>query len=437
MTKLIEGKHKSIYVYLLLALMLGSLMLGYIHTLVVATIFILYFFVILNKYEKGVVCAFCLCSLLGFFLILWKIPLPGTVISFVILLLFVRKDVLSMFRNNLSLRSFLYPVYILFVLFILYLLTGRTEYSDEKMRVMIVNFIVSGIGLLLLVSFKNINMQKLAPIFFIESCFWIVFGIDTFRNFQPSNLFDFSFFRKMCTSTSTDDVLSISYHTVGLASLSALSYFLCGKKKLKTADYIFVLLCFWVMLISGARQAIFGGFLVLFVYITTSKGSFKISRLILSILFLCVAYYILQSLQIDYLQDIFSSSKDFDSRLNRNYDYPLDIIRNNFLFGVGFGNYYNPFTEEIYPHNIFLEIFCEFGFIGFCLLMLPIVFFISSRRFCLRNKLANDASGLILWMPFLVRALISDDLSGNIVVFSSFFIFFYNSGISQRKISGL
>ena len=65
----------------------------------------------------------------------------------------------------------------------------------------------------------------------------------------------------------------------------------------------------------------------------------------------------------------------------------LRIIKENFLFGIGPGQYLNFFCNGIkrhfgwqHPHNIFLHVFAELGFVGFFLFFYPIKVFLTKFK---------------------------------------------------------
>ena len=123
---------------------------------------------------------------------------------------------------------------------------------------------------------------------------------------------------------------------------------------------------------------------------------------------------------------MFDTSSDAEERLNRNYDYPLQVIEDYPFTGIGFGHYFNPMTYEIYPHNIILEILCELGAFGMVVLLIPTLVMAIAMRVSFSTQLQNGYKVLLLWIPYVVRSLISGDLGENIVVFISFAIFFFN-----------
>lgn len=418
------------YVSLISCVLLCGTMLGFVHFNLIVVILAFYFFVFLNKYEKGVICIFCFCRIFGFFAPVIGLHVSGTLFALLLAVLFIRKELINIFNKRLISPVF-YSSLILLFLVGSYYFTGRTSYSVNKIAYTFISFIVYLFGFLILVSYKKINTVKLTPVFFLDSVFWIAFAIDTF-GFSPSGLFDFNFFRETSIFLKREYEVDISYHLVGIMSFMAISFFLSAKKQLNGIwEFLFLAICFFAILISGARQALFGSVLLIVVWIIFKREKIKFSNLLFSIALLCLVYYGGQFLDIEYLNKFYEESRG--SSINRNYDYPMEIIKNNFWFGIGFGNYYNSVTDEVYPHNIILEMLCEFGFIGTVVLLIPVLIFICSRSFNLKTKLINGNRSIILWLPFLVRSMISSDIGNNIIVFISFFVLFYNKTVSTDR----
>ena len=58
--------------------------------------------------------------------------------------------------------------------------------------------------------------------------------------------------------------------------------------------------------------------------------------------------------------------------LNRDYDNAFKILETDFILGKGLGGF-STNGARAYPHNLFLELFCELGMVG-TLLIVMIVF---------------------------------------------------------------
>lgn len=404
--------------------LLGGVMLSKISFGVLAFVFIAYFLLGLSNHEKAVVCALMLCKLLGFFSSMFGLAVPGTLIAFVLMLVFLRGDIKQLFSYK-NIVPILYILSTFIILFFLYKLTGSTSYSDTKISRTFIALLVDTIGFILLVQFDDINTERIAPIFWGESLLIISFLMSNFSFFPLNGLFDFNSFRETYYELKKMHIDMITYHAVGVSSFIAAAFYLSRKVNLTSVfDYVFLFSCGWAILVSGARQAVVGFILLIVFWIAYRHREFKLSTIIFSLLLFAGFISLLQILDLEIFQTVFSENTDRDEALNRNFDYPLEIISQHLLYGIGFGNYYNPHSMEIYPHNIILELLCELGIVGTTILLLPTLLYILTGRFHLKNVLANGTICLYIIFPFIVRSMISSDLSENIALFCGFFILF-------------
>lgn len=86
-------------------------------------------------------------------------------------------------------------------------------------------------------------------------------------------------------------------------------------------------------------------------------------------------------------------------------------ISDNPINGHGFAAYYSDYN--MWPHNIFLEIWYDYGFIGFCLCIM-ICFFFIKRAFISKNA---NYMWTFIGMYWLIVAQASADLPRNTVLF--------------------
>lgn len=310
-----------------------------------------------------------------------------------------------------------------------YLLTGETKNSNTKFGVMTISLCVDTIAFLTLVTFKDVRMSRLTVPFLLFALMQLGY-VEAFSGHRPSGIMDFSFFRNACVDMMRKGMRVLSYHNMGISAFIGAAFMISERKNInRYFDIIFLFSAFWLIIISGARQTIFGFILLLFVWMVFRTGKLKLSTVFLAAGIILGIYYCLQLLDVPIFQQKSGTSTHMGSDLNRNYDYPLMIISYHFLDGIGFGNYYNPHSHEFYPHNVILEILCEFGFIGMIFVSMVIIAYVRSHHFYIKNKLPNGSICLLLWMPYLVRSMISGDLSDNISLFISMFLFFYYNGV--------
>lgn len=397
---------------------IGGVMLN-IFNLYVILLFLVFYFFTIKKIEVAIAFAIILPPFMGSMFQILGMPLPGSLISVIIATFFALSYFIKLEKWDFwKIQKYIIPIVAICIVY--YFLTKQTENSTTKI-----------IGLLITVCYTpffiflyrdtSISMDRIAPLFLLYALLMLRVAYDFYGYESPHGLFDFTSFRLGGYANVKDGIAHVNYQNVGIAGVMASSFWLSTRSKLgNLLDLIFLFACSWIVLISGARQAIFGFVLIIGIWLLFKGQKLSIKSIILFFLFSLVALLFLKSLDIEFLSSIFSDSNEID----RDYSYPLFLILQNPWFGIGFGNYWDPINELYFAHNIVLEIICEMGFIGLLLLLIPVLRFILSRDFCFNQRFANGSLSLLIYMPYLIRSLISDDLSRNIVVFVALFVFF-------------
>lgn len=420
------------YLVFLIPILIIGVLLNIIKFPIIAILIFLSFIFLCNNHEKSVVCALVFCKLFGTFGPALGIHLPGTVVAFTLILIFMRKDLMKMF-NKKTTKPIIFILSIFFIFMVYYLLTGETKNSGTKFNVMLISLFVDTIAFLILVTFDDIRMERMTVPFLLFALMQMGY-VESMSGHGPSGLLDFSFFRNACIDMMRKNIPVLSYHNMGIAAFIGAAFMMSQRKKINNYfDIVFLFSAFWLIVLSGARQTIFGFIFLIFVWLVFRTGRFKLTTVFLAAAVIVGIYLCLQLLEVPILQGNSSRGAHMGSELNRNYDYPLMIISYHFLDGIGFGNYHNPYTQEIYPHNIILEILCEMGFIGLIFVGMVVFAFVRSHHFLLRNELPSGGICLLLWIPYLIRSMISGDLSDNISLFISMFLLFHYRGIVLSK----
>ncbi len=433
----IWDKANACLVFMLPILIIGVL-LNIIKFPIIAILIFLSFIFLCNNHEKSVVCALVFCKMIGTFGPALGIPLSGTVVAFLLIIVFMRKDLLKLFCKKTT-KPIVFILSIFFILMVYFLLTGETRHSGTKFNVMIISLVVYTVAFLILVTFDDIRMERMTVPFLLFALMQLGY-VESLSGHGPSGLLDFSFFRNACMDLMRKNMTSLSYHNMGIAAFIGAAFMLSQRKKINNYFVIvFLFSAFWLIVLSGARQTIFGFVFLIFVWMVFRTERFKLTTVILATTVIIGIYLCLKMLEVPILQETSVRGAHLGSDLNRNYDYPLMIISYHFLDGIGFGNYHNPYTNEIYPHNILLEILCEMGFIGLIFVGMVVFAFVRSHHFLLRNELPSGGICLLLWIPYLIRSMISGDLSENISLFISMFLLFHYRGIvvSRKRLEQL
>lgn len=328
-------------------------------------------------------------------------------------------------------KSIFFLLLVISVFFVSYLYGPHHHYSNSKLLAIII------FGFLSLFIYSIINISKrfssiaISQLLLLTTVSLYVASIESFGYKGPSSFFDYSWFRLTTSQFVTDYQISvIDYQAIGMNALYAFAFFIGSEKVSMNTNkfyrYLFYATCFQLILMSGARQAIFGLGLLVFVRIAifsqVPSFSKRLVSILLGILILFIFVKFISSLNIDFLSTVLASDGDLKSITGRadNILRAYSIIRENPFFGVGLGGY-SPKNMSIYPHNVILEILSECGIIGLTALILVLVYFYKSNRYSIKLITTNGLYLIIILTALLIRAFVSSDLSESIALFSGIF----------------
>lgn len=324
----------------------------------------------------------------------------------------------------------------LVAIFIIWFIYGpQHAYAQTKLNMSIIIGAGSIFAWNSLMGIEPVEAKKLARILIAISLFYMSVALEFFGFAYPSSIFDFDSFRVGFTNyIKTSDDIPFTYHSMGVPILFACALFLASpdilKKSQKVDDIILLILCLYLVLLSQARQAILGVFLVtaLRVWLSqTLSSAYKAALIIGSTGILLILFIGLETTAFT------QATSEGNLAVNRNYDRAFDLIKDSPFLGVGLGGYSLTGIRE-YPHSIFWELLSEFGLLG---LTLVIVF--SSSRIILNPRKAihyvnqHGQIPLLIIVAFGVRALSSSDLTESIVWLVA--IITYNSAILKPRLS--
>lgn len=101
------------------------------------------------------------------------------------------------------------------------------------------------------------------------------------------------------------------------------------------------------------------------------------------------------------------------------------------IWGMNPGGFQRKYGDGLYPHNIWLEVLCETGIIGF--LVFSAVFFVSMRNIITKMNEGNENLGIIAFFSaYLFYAMISDSIWFNWYIMA---IIGYGLGIEFGSVS--
>ena len=180
------------------------------------------------------------------------------------------------------------------------------------------------------------------------------------------------------------------------------------------------------------RQGILGIFVLLFFrYVLLIKN--KLGYKLLGMLFLIIiGIFIIKDVQTDAFQSL-KEATTFEELVNRPYAKALMIIDEYPLLGKGLGGYSDN-GSIAYPHNIFLEIISEVGFVGLLMILIISLQAMSYNKFSWRALNANGTYAILLLLAIFIRVNASGDLCENIYFFALLFSMRDRRGLAKRTV---
>ena len=374
----------------------------------------------------------------GFFLLMYGGPLGGIIRSMypsipiyglilqAIGVILMWDMVLALFRNNARAILGMLTVLILFGFF--YYIGPKDTFANNKYMTMIIHGMVMIVAYYAFNISQKINVEGLCQILFVATICMFAFCIDKYK-FVPGGITDYNWFRAQCMpyfGKGSDDSMLISYQPIGMLALFAAAIYF-SKVKMVQGEALFYALCaFQLTMLSGARQAIFGLFVIialrLVVFRTSNIGDkHLLKKLIRSGVGLIVVLIGLLYVGAHSSSDVVASTiSEGDGGRELLYLEALSIFQNNPLIGAGLGGF-NAITEDGWPHNFFLELLSETGLLGTGLFIIVVVIALYKRKVGLMHVTVTGQFYFLFLMALFVRVLVSSDLTESIELFSAVF----------------
>jgi hypothetical protein len=370
-----------------------------------------------------------------------------TVIYFLFFLFFARENII-----------FPKKIFFLFILFYFFLIISSILSSNIWLSLKFTIPYIRFILLAFLITYLIRNNKKKFYLYFFISCFLsvtILFVDSLFEFSKGKNLLGFSSIVKGRVGSLFGDELILGSYILKISPLFFTSIFFINISniKKKILFFIFLFLCFIIILISGDRAPLFlffVFFLLLYFLLKTYRKTFILVFIFLMIILTTTIYFnknyynrlVIQTINEigfgieNYNQDtlrlseeqkkldLYKTNKFFFSATHENYFLTaINIFKDNYFFGAGPKLYSKLSSQERYaidifsssthPHNFYMQLLAETGLIGFCIVSFFFLYLIK-RLFEIKNNynsnfLAFDKliggipiSGLIfhLW-PFI------------------------------------
>ena len=357
-----------------------------------------------------------------------SIPLYGTLLS-----LFGAFLLKGWLRTFLVERRFaLKYITAVFVVFLIsYIFAEHTNYANKKIFQIIYHGSLMLFGFYVYQESNKMVNGDLVYLLLLTSITYVIFLVN-FYHFTPGSLLDYNWLRNsLNVQTYLDGSETVvGYQTVGMTALMG-GAILASNKKIDLIPFIIYMgVSFQLIMMSGARQAILGFVIILFLrFAFFSKGNKKMMMLAAGTI---LAYGIFKiivnsgSETLEQLEETGGNGRDLIMLL------ALRLIVENPLFGVGLGGFaiHAYHLEVAWPHNFILEIFCELGCIGGLILLIIVYSFIKRYKINLRFITANNCYYFLFAAALAIRMMVSSDLSESIELFS---LLFATSSLSYNK----
>ena len=353
--------------------------------------------------------------------VLLHIPFTAYILCIVFGLYFLRNSI--QFRLN-SDGKVLIGFAILVAIFLLSFIYGpQHAYSKSKLMDIIIIGAVSILYWKVFMESSNIEIEKLAQFLCLIALFHMFFAFDFYHLSRPEGLFDFNFFRNSYVLAVKETDMIMDYHALGVSAMMGIAFMLSSSKLSQLKSKWNVLL--WlpmilILLISQARQAIFGTVLLLFIRIFLDADFSFNKKSIYAIGIFLGAVVLIGVVQSDAIEKSLQATS-LEASLNRDYSRSFDIISESPFFGKGVGGY-SITGERQYPHNFLLELLCELGVIGTAIVLLFVFVPVLLNFKCLKRITPSHFYLFPLLGAVFIRYMMSSDLSQSIVLFTGFLV---------------
>ena len=414
----VEDKHIDKFFLLLILMGLSLYYIGIVNMYVWVLVLILRLLKC-NRVEIGFFCILVGSSIFGRIFAIPELNILMTIILLSAGMLLLFKDIV---RVVVSYKHSVFFMILILLFFLIEFYKGPlNDYAYEKIGKASIRLFLWTTTFLIFSETKKISCNRVGLAFLILAIFYLsqssqMYGI------RPSSLLDMDFFRNYTMAEGRDEngTHVANYHSLAYLSLAGTVFWTIQKdffsKAIKSNTVLLIGMSFWIIAISGARQGIFVfGIVTILRYVVSRKRFFSVVNIfytaILALFFLLIVSLIGSS----YFETALDSEGDVSSRLHRDTTTPFLVMAINPLYGVGFGGY-PIYGNKDYPHNFFIEMICETGFIGLSILCLIfIIFFITNMNKNYLKYLTNNNSYLfVLFVLFFSRAQVSGDLTTSV-----------------------
>ena len=347
------------------------------------------------------------------------LPLYGTMLNIIGLILIIH-FLPSIFLERRNGITCMMAVFLLFIS--TYLYSVHNDESFNKLFRIIYNGTIFFLAYYTFDKSKLFSSERIGILLILTSLFLLSYSQFQY-NIGPSSFLDFNWLRSGLGNyrLSTGETVIISYQEIGLDLVYAMAFIFAREKTPRNA-WALLTIVLYLVLMSGARQAIICSAIVFFVRFALLSSEKSVKRLIVSFFsfLLLVGFYdVLQHLNIDVVNNTLNSSED-DERILI-WTSAIELFWENPIFGAGLGGFHYYVVNWTWPHNLILELLCECGLYGTIIASIIILSFLSNNKISFKHLTSNNVFYFIPFVVIFTRTMVSGDFTESIGLFSALF----------------
>lgn len=296
------------------------------------------------------------------------------------------------------------------------LLSSGGDFAGQKYLKTVISGIVLWLSFTVLFSnHRRIDTNRLGLYFMLYSFYLMRLSIPANTIQGPSGLMDFAFMRTQSIATLgyIPTVFNVFYQLPGQFFIQGLGIFLLRRHKCVTVPALVFFIGFLLVMYAGARQMIITLMIVFLLWLVLKYKAKSLFFVVVFAFLVPVLYFYSPS-----INELFSSTVEDGYVEGGGRGLWLlagvEQFLENPVFGVGFGRYNLLGDYSTYPHNLFVEILCETGLVGFAVVfsILLLALFITRKKI---------KSYIYYFTGLFMMSMASGALYDNIILFALVF----------------
>lgn len=403
-----------------MALLVADLFFQILPIVPVACCVMVYCFLSSNRYENIFLLLYFYSFALGFILHSYGISGIGGLcvpLGLIILCWYIYTKQVEFFHFGSSSVPFL----------VLLLLFGISAFTTEGGDVALNKYtdtVYHGLTGLIMFTYLFSNLEKISTqrmgLFYLLYSFVLLRMCIPVNGIPgPSNLFDIGFLRNQTIALGLLEEKSffIFYQNLGFYCVQGLGLYMINLREQKLSILLPIMFFALILtLYTGSRQAIITFFILAIVWSLLSDKNSIISKVMIPLFVIYVIYSLLQALTSEgnLLNSVYSEGYVQGGSRGPWLLAGIQQFLSHPIWGVGYGRYVIFGMYGSYPHNMFIELLCETGLIGFAVSITYAIRYLWSYRDVFPTI-------LFLFIAIFSRAMVSDSLAYNIQNFALIF----------------